>query len=139
MHHLRVESAIRMDGCVIAQMRILIAELPYLTVGTPPAVSEPGIAHIGDRDPVRATGLVEPSGELQGERFAVDESVLACRRNRPIVEARGVSVSLLNASDFGGHQKSTVFEVFRAIPGPDLELPMMGAYRLAVLGGSGAG
>jgi hypothetical protein len=64
----------------------------------------------------------------------VEEAVCPGRVDRAFVEPHRVGIAALDARELGPDQRGAIFEVFRAVPGPLLELAMVGGQCLVVPG-----
>ena len=64
-------------GLFRPQVRVELIELPDLAICAPAEIAVTGIAQVGLRDGLEAACGVEASRKLVGERFVVDEAVLA--------------------------------------------------------------
>src|SRR4029077_3653949 len=71
---------------------------------------------------------------LISERYVVDEAVRAGRGDGLFVQAHRVGIAAVNARDLGANELGAVFEVFRTVLGPLLELAMVGSQCLLVRG-----
>src|SRR5882757_3131999 len=113
------------DWCV-AEMRMKLFELPHLAIGSPPQVAVPGVSQVEMRYFIETTGRVEARSKFVGERLVLDEAIDAGRTDALLIESHSIDVTAFQARDLGSNQRGAVFEVLRALLGPDLELPVMG-------------
>jgi hypothetical protein len=77
------------------------------------------------RDGRKAACRVEPCGELAGDGFVLDESVLPSQPDGLFVETLGVELPPFDSGDLGADQRGAVAEVRGAVIRPYLELPKM--------------
>ena len=78
------------------------------------------------RDVIEATGRVEARRQFVAKRLVLDEAIDAGRADALLIEPHRIDVTAFQARDLGADQCRAVFEILRALPGPDLELPVMG-------------
>jgi hypothetical protein len=108
--------------------------LAHFTVGSPPQVAVPGISEVEACNLLETARRVETGSEFVGERFVMKEAVCSGRADRPFVEPHRLGIAALDACELGADERGAVFEVFRAVLGPLLELAMVGRQCLVVLG-----
>ncbi len=71
---------------------------------------------MGDR--LEAVRGVEPRGHLMGQRFVLDEAVLASRLNGLVVQVHRVEGASFEAGDLGQHERVLVGESRWIVVGP---------------------
>src|ERR1700691_6422689 len=94
----------RRRGWCVAEMRMKLFELPYLTGRTPAHVTLPRVPQAGVGDRFDAARRVEARGHLMRQALVLHETVLARRLNGLLVQTHGVGVPPLEPGDLGRHQ-----------------------------------
>src|SRR5580704_19109274 len=112
------------DRLLLLELRVLPIELAHFTVGSPPQVAVPGISEVEACNLLETARRVETGSEFVGERFVMKEAVCSGRADRPFVEPHRLGIATLVARELGPDQRGAIFEVFREVPGPLLELAM---------------
>src|SRR3954447_25791423 len=100
------------------QIRIKPIELPYLALGAPAEITIPRLAQMGVGGCLGAARVVEPGGRLIGDRFVLNEAVIAGRANCLFVETHGVAFAAFDPGHFRAYQCRTIVEILRAILRP---------------------
>src|SRR4029077_18724487 len=122
------------DRLLLAELRVPPIELAHFTVCSPPQVAVPCISEVETCNLLETVRRVETSSQFVRERTLVDEAVRSCPSNRPFVEPHRLGIAALDACELGADERGAVFEVFRAVLGPLLELAMVGHHCIVVLG-----
>ena len=115
-------------------MRIQFVELPHLAVSSPAGIASAGVLQIQTCYLLESTRRIEARGELVGERLVVDEAIVASKANGVFIQTLGIELAAFEAGDLGADQRSAVFEIFRAVRCPHLELRVMDGQHLPTLG-----
>src|SRR5580698_142274 len=104
-------------------MRVARVELIDLSVSAPLLVTGSGISQISIGDSCQTARPVKIRREFVGDALIVDKPVRACRSDGLFIEVFGFERPAFNARDLCMDQRSTVFEICRAMLGPYFELP----------------
>src|SRR5262249_998531 len=100
----------------------------------PAGVAVPGIPHISPRNFFEAAPQVKSGGHFIGECLVLNKAVVLRPTDGLFVKVHSVKLAPLDTSNLCTNQRSTIFEVFRAIRSPLVELTMMTGQVLQVLG-----
>src|SRR5215472_13575972 len=103
---------------ILAQPRIQLIELPYLSVGAPSQIAPPRVSQVEMCDFVEATRGVKAGAQLVCERLILDEAVCACRRDGALVQVHGLERASLDAGNLSAHKGDAILEVFPAVLRP---------------------
>ena len=106
----------------LVQARVAFVELLHLAERAPAVVAVPRVAEIRVGNRLEAARQVEPRGHLMGQRFVLDEAVLASRLNGLLVQTHRVDVAAFDAGDLSQHQHVLVGERRRIVFGPLAQL-----------------
>src|SRR5262249_3837125 len=101
--------------------------------GLPGFVTSAGVTEVRVRDMAEPACTVKDGRTLTREGFVVDEAVGTRRVDGLFVQAHRVKVTAFDPRDFGAHQRGAVFEILRAILGPDFDLSMVHSKSFQVL------
>src|SRR5260370_8977642 len=113
------------DWCV-AQMWMMLLELPHVAIGSPAKIAVAGVLQIHTGDLLEATRRVEAGSQFIGERLMVNKAVGVSRADGLFVEAHyPVKIATVEASNLGADQRGAVLEILRAIRRPHLQLIVM--------------
>ena len=93
------------------EIGVLCLQLANLSLGAPLPVAVPRISEVGRGDPLEATPGIKAPCELVVERLVVNEPVLARRSDGAFVEALGLQLPPLVASDLGADQQGAILEI----------------------------
>ena len=133
-------------GLNLAEVRIQPVELPHLSVSSPANVRVAGCPEIEARNFFEPVLSVETSSKLVGKRLIVDEVVGLCGADSSVIQAHRIEIARFESCDLGGDQGGPIFEVLRALVGPDAELTLVRGQRfpmtrafVAVCGIAGGG
>src|SRR5215472_17403941 len=108
-------------------------QLPHFSVCAPCRVTGAGVAQVSVRELVEPACAVKGRRALISKRFAVGEAICTRRIDGFFVQAHRVKITPFDPGYFRGHKRSAVFEIIRAILGPDLELSAMCSQTLQML------
>src|SRR6266478_3234251 len=117
----------------LAEVWIELVELPHFAVGSPAQVALAGVSQVKLCDLLETARPVEAPGHLVGDRLVVDEAVCSGRADGLLVKMLGIKYAALDTCDLCADKRSAVFEILRAIHGPDLELPVVSGQSLQML------
>src|SRR5258705_5856942 len=117
---------------VLPQPRMQLIELPHLSIGSPSEIAMPRVFEVETCKLLQAARGVKAGSQLVGERFVVDETICACRRDGLFVKALGIELPPFDPRDLGADQCRTILEVLRAVRRPSPELPVMRCERLSM-------
>src|SRR5262245_45679822 len=115
------------------EIGILRLELADLANGAPLPVAVASTLQAGPCNPIEPAVGVEARGDLVGEGFVVDKSVVAGGANGLLVKSHRVRIAPFDARNPPSDQECPVLEVLWAVPGPHLELPVVHTERFEVL------
>src|SRR5580704_5773600 len=104
-------------------MRVARVELIHLSLRAPLLVAGSGISQISISDRCQTARPVKIRREFVGDALIVDKTVGACRSDGLFIKVFGFEQPAFNARDLSMDQRSTVFEICRAMLGPHFELP----------------
>src|SRR3984885_9176809 len=84
----------------LGEPRMKSLELPYLAEAAPAQIALPRVSQICVGNALHAARRVKPCGYLIGDALVLDEAVLACGLNGPLVQTHGLGVPTFDACDF---------------------------------------
>src|SRR5260370_2554613 len=120
------------DWCV-AQMWMMLLELPHLAIGSPAKIAVAGVLQIHTGNLLEATRRIEAGSEFICEALIGNKAACAGRADRPFVEVHRLNVAAVDAGNLGVDQRGAGFEILRAILRPYFELPLVGGQSLDML------
>src|SRR5215469_3042253 len=119
---------------VLPQLRMELIELPHLSIGSPSEVTPPCVSQIEIRDLLESARRIKAGSQLVGERFVMDKTVCACRRDGAVVKVHGIERASLDTGNLSADQRSTILEVWRTIDRPGPKLLLMSPKYFSMLG-----
>src|SRR5580698_6344182 len=104
-------------------MRVARVKLIHLSLRAPLLVAGSGVSEISIGDSGQTARSVKIRREFAGDSLIMDKTVCACGSDGLFIEVFGFKRSAFNARELRMDQRSTVFEIRRAMIGPHFELP----------------
>jgi hypothetical protein len=122
-----VAGGIRKGGRqLFPQIRIEEVKLLHFTKGAPTLVTGPGEAQVTVSGALGIPAQIKSSRDFVGDRFVLDEAILAGQANRFIVKLLRIQYPAFDAGNLGIYQNMFVCECRRATLPPARQLVAMG-------------
>src|SRR5260370_30177898 len=121
------------NGLICPEVRKQLVELSHLAVGSPPLIAVTGVAQVCMCNLLKPTTGIEPCGNFVGNSFILYKAIRVRSADGLFIELLRVEQTAFDTGDLCPHYCSTIFDILRAILGPDIELSLMKRQSLQVL------
>src|SRR5258708_31361694 len=118
---------------IFQEIRMQLLELSYLTIRAAAQITAFSVLQVSAGNFFEPASCIEPCGNFVGNSFILYKPIRVRRADGVFIELLRVEQTAFDTGDLCPYQCSTIFEILRAILGPDIELSLMKRQSLQVL------